>query len=186
MSEQQKVFSKLAHHAIWDFIISRGIISLIIGILLLTMPGATILTLCLFVGFFLLINGVTTLIKAFKIHEHKAFMISYGLFYLLAGIIILLRPILVEGIFFIIFTIWILITGLQQLITAIKAKHRPKQARILTAITGIISLALGLTLVFYPHIGFGIVIAIIGIYFLSYGILAIGIGALIHKAEKNC
>ncbi|MBU8902313.1 MAG: DUF308 domain-containing protein [Victivallales bacterium] len=185
MSAQNDVFSKFAQHTVWDFIISRGIVALIIGILLITMPGATISMLCILIGIFLLINGLVALIKAFKPNNGKKTLLVYGLICLLAGLVILTDPGLLAGFFVIVFSLLVLISGVNQLVAGIKAKDNPAIARILAAVAGLISIALGSALLIRPDIGLAIIVMLIGIYFMAFGILAIATGLTIRKNIKN-
>lgn len=184
MSAKDDVLSRFAQHTVWDFIISRGIIALIIGILLITMPGATISFLCILLGIFLLLNGLVTLIKAMKSEKGKKILLIYGLICLFLGIILLTKPAFLISIFVIAFSLLILISGANQLVAGIKATKTPVMARILTVLTGLISMALGLALLIRPDIGLEIIVMLIGIYFIAFGVLAIATGMTIRKAIK--
>lgn len=185
MSASKDVFSKLTQHTVWDFIISRGIICLIIGILFITMPLAVIDMLCLLLGIFLLINGLIALIKAMKSENGKKMLLIYGLICLSAGIIILIKPVFLAGLIVMVFALLVLFSGVSQVIAGIKAKSTPGSARVLAAVTGLISIALGLALLVRPDIGMQVMVMLIGIYFMSFGILAIATGVVIRKAAKN-
>jgi uncharacterized membrane protein HdeD (DUF308 family) len=185
MSTQNDIFSRFAQHTVWDFMISRGIVCLIIGILFILMPLVTIKMLCILLGVFLLINGIFALIKPPKSNNDKRMLLVYGLFCLILGIIILMNQALSIYIFITIFAFIVLVTGANQLITAIKSKSIHGSARLLAVLSGIMSLLLGLALLIRPDIGLKIIGIIIGIYFVAFGILAIATGSVIRKANKN-
>ncbi|MCK4983830.1 MAG: DUF308 domain-containing protein [Victivallaceae bacterium] len=185
MLQENNVFSKFAQHTVWDFIISRGIIALIIGILFITMPEITINIIFILVGIFLLLNGLTALIKAMKLNSNKKLLLIYGLICLTAGLIILIKPEIMEKLFVIVFALLFFVSGGNQLVAAIKTKSTPSSARILAALTGILSLAVGLALLLRPDIGIRVIVMLIGIYFLAFGVLAIATGSVIRKAGKK-
>ena len=185
MTAQKDLFTKLTQHTVWDFIITRGIVCLIIGILFITMPLAVIDMLCLLLGIFLLINGLGALIKAMKTENGKKMLLIYGLVCLAAGIIILIKPAFLAGLIVMVFALLVLVTGVNQILAGIKAKDTPGSARILAAVTGFISIALGMALLVRPDIGAQVMIMLIGIYFMAFGILAIATGAVIRKAGKS-
>ena len=185
MTAQKDIFSKLTQHTVWDFIITRGIVCLIIGVLFITMPMAVIDMLCLLLGIFLLINGLGALIKAMKTKDNKNILLAYGLFCLGAGIIILIKPEFLAGLIVMVFALLVLVSGLNQIIAGIKAKGTPGSARILATVTGLLSIALGLALLIRPDAGAQVMIMLIGIYFMAFGILAIATGAVIRKAGKS-
>ncbi|MDD5727499.1 MAG: DUF308 domain-containing protein [Victivallales bacterium] len=184
MLTNEKLY-RLAHHAILDYVVFRGLLALLAGILLITMPGAATLAICIILAVFLLINGVMAVIKSLRIEENRNSLLVYGLVCLAAGIVILLQPWLLERLFVWIFAIWVLIAGIDQCLTAAKSKSSPVSVRILTALTGLLSVVLGLALLFNPTLGLQAIIMVIGIYFLAFGILAIIIGVTLYRANKN-
>ncbi len=185
MSNSNNIFSKFINHTVWDYIISRGIACLIIGALFLFMPEASISMLCIILGVCLLLNGLIALIKAMKSNNEKKIILVYGLICLLAGIIFLTNPAFLLGIIVIIFSLLVLITGVNQVFASIKAKHTPVTARILAAVTGMLSVVLGMALLIRPDISIKVMIMLIGIYFVAFGVLAIATGTIIRKANKH-
>ena len=185
MLERNNSFYKFVHHTVWDFILYRGILALLLGILCITIPGITLNTFCILVGIFLLLNGLAALLKAMKKDSNKKIHLIYGFAFLAAGIIILAYQIVAEWVLVVLFSLWIIISGGNELMAAWKIKSHPTPARILTGVTGLISVLLGLMLLAYPRVGLRVIIMIIGIYFVTFGILAIATGSVIHRAGKN-
>ena len=173
-----------SQNSMCDFIISRGIFALIIGTLFIAVPGIAIVAICILLGIFLLFNGLTALIKGVKSNTNRGLTLAYGFICLVAGLIILIHPIILEGFFVLIFALWVLISGLNQLVAAYTDKHNPASARILTAVTGLISVIFGIALLVYPNIGLRFIVILIGIYFVVYGIFAITIGSVINRTNK--
>ena len=176
---------KLAHHAIWDYVISRGLLALLAGILLIAMPGAATIVVCMIIAFFLIINGVMALLKTVNATANRNSLLAYGLICLAAGIVILLNPLLLGKLFVWVFAIWVLISGINQCTSTVKDKASPTSARILTGITGLLSIVLGLALMFNTALGLKVIVTVIGVYFLAFGILAIMIGMVLHRANKH-
>lgn len=176
---------KLAHHAIWDYVISRGLLALLAGILLISMPGAATLLVCLIIAFFLIVNGVMALMKTVNATANRNSLLAYGLICLAAGIVILLNPLLLGKLFVWVFAIWVLISGVNQCTSAVKDKAGLTSARILTGITGLLSVILGLALMINADLGLKVIVTVIGVYFLAFGLLAIMIGIVLHRANKH-
>ncbi len=178
-------YFKAVQHTIWDFILLRGFFALVVGIIFIAIPGIAITTLCLLLGIFLLFNGLTALLKAMKMNAGKGLFLIYGFICLAAGLGILIKPEWLKDIFVLIFAIWVLISGSHQLVKVYKAKHGPVPARILTALVGVISIIFALALLFHPDIGIRFIVILTGIYFLVFGVLALTIGIVVHKANKQ-
>lgn len=185
MSVKNDVLSRFAQHTVWDFIISRGIIALIVGSLFIAMPEASINIICLFLGVFLLLNGLIALIKLMKSEKGKKVLLVYGLFCLATGIIFLLKPDFLTDLVVKVFALLVFVTGVNQIIAGIKAKSAPGSARLLASFTGVISLILGAVLFVHSDPAAKIIVTFIGIYFIAFGILAIATGMVIRKAAKK-
>ena len=81
------------HSSIWWFFLLEGIAGIILGILLLTDPGATILVLVTFLGFYWLIMGILALVRMFIDRSVPWFWeLLIGIIGILAGILVLRHP----------------------------------------------------------------------------------------------
>lgn len=98
----------------WWLIMMGGILNLIIGILLLTVPVKTVLLLVLALGIYWLISGTFTLVSMFVDHTAWGWKLFVGLLGIIAGILILRHPL--AGAIVIPQTI-VLLVGIQGLIT---------------------------------------------------------------------
>lgn len=98
----------------WWLIMMGGILNLIIGILLLTVPVKTVLLLVLALGIYWLISGTFTLVSMFVDHTAWGWKLFVGLLGIIAGILILRHPL--AGAIAIPQTI-VLLVGIQGLIT---------------------------------------------------------------------
>jgi uncharacterized membrane protein HdeD (DUF308 family) len=185
MTKQIDRIYRLAHHAVWDYIFTRGLLALVIGIIFVSMPASATTFICILLAVFLLINGITALVKSMKGDYNKNSLLVYGLICLIAGLIVLMQPIIAKVGLVWIFALWVLIAGINQFINASKSKNIPMSARILTALTGLLSIILGIALLLNPKIGLEVIVVVIGIYFLIFGIISILIGALMHRTSKQ-
>lgn len=98
----------------WWLIMMGGILNLIIGILLLTVPVKTVLLLVLALGIYWLISGIFTLVSMFVDHTAWGWKLFVGLLGIIAGILILRHPL--AGAIVIPQTI-VLLVGIQGLVT---------------------------------------------------------------------
>jgi uncharacterized membrane protein HdeD (DUF308 family) len=83
-----------APSAWWIFLL-QGIAAILLGLMLLTNPGATLVALTTFLGFYLLITGVLALVRVFvDPSTPRLWSILSGIVGILAGVFVLNHPLL--------------------------------------------------------------------------------------------
>ena len=131
MSKMAKEKSLLQRFSMdtWYLVMIRGIILVIFGILLLTNPEATILTLVIFLGAYLFIDGWFNVFDAIQYHKHVenlGWVLFMAILEILAGIIVLAHPI-ASGVFTAVFLFyWIafgaIIYGVYAIVAGIRVR----------------------------------------------------------------
>jgi uncharacterized membrane protein HdeD (DUF308 family) len=76
----------------WWLILMGGILNVIIGVLLLTVPVKTVLLLVLALGFYWMISGIFTLVNMFVDHTAWGWKLFSGLLGIIAGIMVVRYP----------------------------------------------------------------------------------------------
>jgi uncharacterized membrane protein HdeD (DUF308 family) len=106
------------HHSnIWWFFLLEGIAGIILGLLLLTDPGATILVLVTFLGFYWLVMGILALVRMFIDRSVPWFWeLLIGIVGILAGILVLRHPLLAA---FTVPTVIVIVLGVQALMMGV-------------------------------------------------------------------
>jgi uncharacterized membrane protein HdeD (DUF308 family) len=100
----------------WWLQLMGGILNVIIGILLLTIPGKTVLALVWALGLYWLIQGIFILVAMFVDHSAWGWKLFTGVLSILAGIVVMRHPI-AAGLS--IPSILVLLLGIQGLIVGI-------------------------------------------------------------------
>ena len=77
----------------WWLLLMGGILNVIVGILLLTTPGKTVLALVWVLGLYWLIQGIFTLVGMFVDHSAWGWKLFMGLLSILAGMVVMRHPI---------------------------------------------------------------------------------------------
>ena len=81
--------------SIWWFFLLEGIAGIILGLLLITDPGATMVALVTFLGFYWLIMGILALVRIFVDRSVPwIWSLLIGIVGILAGILVLRHPML--------------------------------------------------------------------------------------------
>ena len=180
MTAELMVFSKK-----WWLILLQGIISLILGIMVLVVPEITLPALIIFLGAYWLVMGVLLIIGIFVGYSrsHWGWSLFGGILGIIAGLLVMSSPvyatILLPVVIAIIIAIQGILVGIVFLISAFKGGGGGAVA------IGILSLALGVILLIWPFITGMIFIIIMGILAIVGGIVAIGFSFDVRRIEKK-
>ncbi len=153
----------------------RGVLAIIFGVLAFIWPGLTAIVLVFLFAAYAILDGILTV--AASVHNHTAnnrwwVMLLEGVVDIAAGVIAFLFPGLAAIVLVFVFAIWAIITGLLELVTAIRLRREITNEWAL-GLAGVVSIILGIILVVNPGAGLiGLVWAIAG-YAIIFGILMI-------------
>jgi len=155
----------------WWLVLLEGIAAVIIGLFLLTAPGATLFVLIQVLGIFWLVGGIFRIIGIFIDTSLWGWKLIGGVLGILAGIVVLQHPIwstvLVPEIYVIILGIQGLLLGGVTLVTAFQGEGWG------VGILGVLSILFGLVLLFNPWIGVAVLPLLLGAFGIVGGIAAI-------------
>ena len=162
----------------WWQIAVRGFIALLFGILLLAWPGVSLFIFAIFFGAYAFVDGIFTLVAAINYKAgagQRAWLFVRGICGIIVGLITFFWPAITEIALVLIIGAWALITGVTELSFAFRAV-KETGARWLFAISGVLSIILGMLLLIQPIAGIIAVIWVIGAYAVIAGILLIVLG----------
>jgi uncharacterized membrane protein HdeD (DUF308 family) len=173
----------------WVFCL-RGLLAIVFGLAALLWPALTLGVMVLLFGLFALFEGLLTIILSLKKGTEKGgwTLLFEGLAGILVCVIVLLgaslgsilwpRVAAVMLVFYI--AGWAILAGLFKIITAFRIRREMKGEWML-GLSGLISILVGLILIFRPEAGVLAVAWLIGIYAIFIGILLSLLGLKIHK-----
>jgi uncharacterized membrane protein HdeD (DUF308 family) len=164
----------------------KAVIALLFGILLLQSPDDGIVLIALYFGIFALVVGAISIIFAFrsmKIGGKPTFWFIEGILNVLIGIIIIAYPQVTAGIFIFFVGLWAITISILQLISYNRYRKLGLSSGFML-VTSIISLIVGLLLLFNPFGGAKAVVLIIGIYAIFYGLVSL-IQAIVSASESH-
>jgi uncharacterized membrane protein HdeD (DUF308 family) len=172
----------LAQHW-WTFLI-RGIVAIVFGILAVVFPGAAILTFVFLFAGYALVDGVLALIAATRIHDHRLWLIFEGIVGIGAAIATVVSP----GITALVFAFWIgawaLITGIFQIILAVRMRHEIAHDWWLI-LAGALSIILGMILLGAPGLALLTWVWFVAIYAWIAGIAFIAFALQLKKTSET-
>jgi uncharacterized membrane protein HdeD (DUF308 family) len=178
---QASVVSATARH--WKWLIAEGILGIIAGILAIAYPDVTVLALALLLGIGLLLQGVLELVAGFGSRSGtpgRGWLIAFGILSAVAGIICLIHP--GAGVFAIIvgLTVWFAVAGINDLSMAFSGSEN----RGWNIVMGLLGVLAAIILIVQPGLAIGTVAVIAGVFFVVRGIMDIGLGLQLRRAQR--
>ncbi len=154
---------------IWWLFLLQGIAAIILGLLLITAPGATLLVIVTFLGFYWLIEGILALVHIFVDRSVPwIWLLLVGIVGIAAGILVLRHPLLAA---LTVPTVIVIILGVQGLIMGVlEIIGGFSGGGIGSFILGVINVLIGLLLLSSPAIAALAVPLVFGILLLIEGV----------------
>jgi len=167
----------------WWLVLLEGIAAAIIGLFLLTAPGATLFVLVQVLGIFWLVGGLFRMVSIFLDSSLWGWKLVGGVLGILAGIVVLQHPVwssvLVPAIYVIILGIQALISGGVSLVLAFSGGGWG------AGILGALSIVFGLVLLFNVWIGVAVLPFVLGAVGIVGGGAAIAIAFAMRSMERG-
>jgi uncharacterized membrane protein HdeD (DUF308 family) len=167
----------------WWLFLLRGVLALIFGVAALAVPEAAFLTLVLVFGAFALVDGVFTLISAFTSNvksENWWWLILEGAFGVIIGILTVVQPAAMGQAWLLLIAAWAVVTGIFEIITAIRLR-KVIEGEFWLILGGLVSVAFGLLVAFYPQSGAIAIGFIIGFYAILFGVFFVMLAFRLRK-----
>ncbi len=155
------------NYAAW--LVIRGVVAIVFGILAVVWPRLTALALALLFGAYALVDGVGMLIEAFRLHDATGRRVAYliaGLVGAGVGILTLVWPGITALVLVVMIGVWAIVTGALDIWAATQ-----RGIDWMLALVGVLSLVAGVLLLIRPGVGAIAIAQVIGLYALVSGVL---------------
>ncbi|MFP4363920.1 MAG: HdeD family acid-resistance protein [Spirochaetia bacterium] len=159
----------------WKYTLLRGILTAVFGALLLFVPEFSLLALIFLFGAFIALDGLIELVNLFTRAERTDAwwgLLIRGILELLIGILIFIMPNVTAIVLLYLIAFWAILIGIFELVYAIRIRE-VVQGEWLLAVSGVLSIAIGILLAVWPIPGVLAVTWLIGLYALIMGIILI-------------
>lgn len=157
----------------WGWLIARGLVAILFGILAFAMPGITVLTLAIVWGAYAITDGVFAMLYGVRGKGTRRWAyIVIGVIGVLAGLVAFFWPNETALILVLIIGFWMLGTGIFEIVYAIQFRRAIAHPWAV-GISGLLSAAIGIFIVIFPGAGALSLIWVIATYAIIYGILMI-------------
>ena len=168
---------------IWIFVIIRGVLAIIFGLIALFAPIATAIALAILIAAYAIVNGVFDIIEAIR-HRGSSSMVPgivLGAVSIVFGILVLVWPGMSLGILVILVGVWAVIIGIIQIVASVRHRAVPHSGWVWGIIGGALSILFGILVLIWPGTGLVSIIWIIGIWATVWGITLIILGVQLRK-----
>ncbi|NGO68092.1 HdeD family acid-resistance protein [Streptomyces boncukensis] len=172
---------RLARSA-WQAVLTTGVLTLVLGVLVLIWPGATLLVAGVLFGIYLLLSGVTQLVAAFGTHASTALRV---LAFVSGALSILLGLFCFRGALqsILLLALWIgigwLFRGLTQTVAAAADEDMP--ARGWQMFLGVVSALAGIVLLVSPFESVTVLTVVGGCWLVAVGVMEIGTALRVRR-----
>jgi uncharacterized membrane protein HdeD (DUF308 family) len=169
----------------WWALALRGIAAVVFGILALAMPGITLAVLVLLFGAFALVDGVLAIVSA--VHSggaHVWSLLLEGIVAILAGVAVFVWPALTALILLFIIAAWAILTGVFEIVTAVRLRKAIHHEWALIA-GGALSVLFGLLMLARPGTGAVALVWLIGGYAIVLGITLLVLSWRVRELEEH-
>ncbi|WP_040158646.1 HdeD family acid-resistance protein [Nigerium massiliense] len=176
----------------WPWVVLRGVLAVVLGIVALAWPGATIAVLGTLLGVWFLLDGIGSLLNAFALSGaptgHRVLLGVLGLIGIVAGVLALTRPGVAVAALALIFAVWLILTGIGQIAFGWTVRREITGEWLIIA-AGAFSAILGIVLFAWPALALSTLIAFLAIGALVSGVLQIIAGlkmrTIVRRLEER-
>ena len=171
----------------WWIFLLRGIFLVILALLAFLMPGVTFTTLILFLGAYLLVDGIFTTVAAInarKMVSTWGWWLVSGLAGIFIGIITFFNPFATGIALLYLVAFWIIVAGVAEIAIAIRLRHEIKGEGWYIA-AGVLTVIFGILIMANPAVGVITLTFLFGIYALIAGIVLISLGIRLRKRRTK-
>lgn len=174
-------------HRAWPWILVQGILAVVLGILMIASPGATLITIAIFVGVWMIIDGISMIIHAVMSSGSTAERVMLGLFGVL-GVLIggfaAWNPIATVGAFAILVAVWFIVAGVREIVLAVRVRKEITGEWFLI-VSGALAVVFGLVALFWPGLALVTLIWLISVGAILFGIFMIVSAFAIRRLTKS-
>lgn len=163
-----------------------AIVFIIFGIILLLNKTVSDRFISTFLGILILVEAVLNIYSTVMSDSNRIFKINilFGLIFIILAIFLFVNPIKFVNYITIYYGAYLIINGIKGFINSIKYKLIKEDSWLIILVMSILTISLGVLMIFYPFESFGI-IEIVGIFSILFGLLTINTSNLLrNRVEK--
>lgn len=147
----------------------RGVLAIVVGLIALFLPGATLYALVLLFGIYALLDGVSLLFMAFSVGQTNRWWLAIeGILGIAAAIVALAYPLSTALALTLLIGAWAVVTGILEIVAVFGMQNKVVPAWLLV-LNGVLSVIFGVVLFVFPLAGTFAWVWVFGVYALAAG-----------------
>jgi uncharacterized membrane protein HdeD (DUF308 family) len=162
----------------WGWVVLRGVVAIVFGVLAVIQPGITLATLVLLFGAYAITDGVAMIVSAIanrRDEPHWVSLIVGGVLGIAAGIVTFMWPAMTTVALLFVIATWAIVMGVATIAAAIRMR-KVLVGEWRLVVSGLLSVALGVVLLAAPAAGALAMVLWIGGCAVASGALLIALG----------
>jgi len=170
----------------WWTLVLRGVIAILLGVMAFVSPGAVMLSLALFFGVYLLVDGVIGFFTAFRASgadNRWWLLLAEAVLNVIMGALALSFPGGAILAFVIVTAVWALLSGGFLLAAAFRVSL--PHGRLWLAIGGLVSILWGVLLLLTPVMGAVVLTWWLGAYAVLFGVMLVAAGLKLRNVRSE-
>lgn len=163
----------------WKGLVLRGALAIILGLVMVLLPGPTLIAVTVLIGIFVLMLGLIALAMFLTLNDKRTgvVLLLEGILGILFGIVTIVWPNITALLLILVLGVWCLIEGVVELYSGLMMAKQTALRAVL-GVSGILSIIVGLIFIVAPGDGALALIWVIGVFAIAYGLLSIIYGLL--------
>ena len=168
----------------WGWVLAFSILTLILGVMVMAWPHATVKLVALLFGLQLLIGGIFALVRAFTNSGEgsRVLLAVLGVLGILVGIFVLRHLFQTVVILVVLLGVYWVIHGIIEFFVAVDHKGAP--GRGVSVVMGILSFIAGVIVLSWPAPTLLVLVWVLGIWLVVYGLIGIVGAFMVRRAVR--
>ena len=167
----------------WGWVLFFGVVTLVVGILVVSRPVDTVFGVALFIGIWLFVSGLFRVVLAIADGGDDAgnriLIALLGLLSVIIGLFLIRRTFETVATLAVLLGIFWVVGGLIEFVEAYSRKGAP--GRVIRIVMGLLGFAAGVVTLFIPGLTLVVLATLMGIWLIFYGVLQVFAAFAIRK-----
>lgn len=161
----------------WPLVVARGVLAVLFGLIAIGWPSITVLALAFLWGAYAIVDGVAGLATGLggRGGGDRVYLVLLGVLGIAAGAVTFLWPAITVVVLLLVIALWAIVAGVVQIAAAVRLRRVLRNEWFL-AVSGVVTLVLGILLVLQPAEGAVALVVAIATFSIAWGIVLVVLG----------